>query len=265
MDITRYCEPAQLNWATLPSLATLFGTDENEESVRFQAQLDRDPDHVTYNNVDSAIDDVRQRGYPKAWSLKVEQVRISGTSHTYPTIIVAVRPEYVHLTLWRAVDATQMDTLTEFLGLRPREPHRLAPGRPRTAFVAHRFDEMGAKLADKLARFLGLFDFEVTTGRGYSPQSVAEKVRTRIENQEVIFVVRTVGEDDTWLIQEAALGQVSGKPLVILKSSDAEFKPGMLADHEYIPFEGTSIESTFVPILEGLRELGYRLSDKSAE
>ncbi|HLW82345.1 MAG TPA: hypothetical protein VKS20_09920 [Candidatus Acidoferrales bacterium] len=110
---------------------------------------------------------------------------------------------------------------------------------------------------DKLARFLGLLGFAVITGRAYSPKSIADKVRSRMEQQAIVFVILTPGDDATWLVQESAIAKIQGKPLFLLKETSAEFKSGILADHEYIPFENGRVESCFVPILEGMREIGY--------
>ena len=46
-------------------------------------------------------------------------------------------------------------------------------------------------------------------------------------------------------------------PRLISIEPPTQFKPGVLADHEFIPFQDSMIETTFVPVLEGLRELGY--------
>ena len=127
----------------------------------------------------------------------------------------------------------------------------------RKAFIAHRFDTNGTDCSDKLARFLELIGFKVVTGRAYAPKSVASKVKDRIEEQAIIFVILTPGADDIWLTQESIIGEVKGKPLIIIKEKSVEFKPGILADHEYIPFDLSNIEVGFLAILEGLRELGY--------
>jgi len=152
---------------------------------------------------------------------------------------------------------TLLDELMDFLSLQPDEVSLLPPEPQRTAFVAHRFDERGEQAMDKLARFLGLLGFAVITGRAYSPKSIADKVRSRMEQQAIVFVILTPGDDATWLVQESAIAKIQGKPLFLLKETSAEFKSGILADHEYIPFENGRVESCFVPILEGMREIGY--------
>jgi len=165
--------------------------------------------------------------------------------------------EVLDVTVKGADEPTVMDEITGFLGLQAEERVILRPCPARTAFIAHRFDAAGIDSADKLARFLELLGFAVLTGRGYAPKSVAAKVRARIEQQAVIFVILSPGSDDTWLTQESVLADVKGKPLIVVKEKSCEFKSGLLADHEFIPFNLPCIETTFIPILEGLRELGY--------
>jgi hypothetical protein len=135
----------------------------------------------------------------------------------------------------------------------PPKLQRLA----RTVFIAHKFDAVGTACADKVARFLELLGFRVATGRGYAPQSIAAKVRERLEKQAVVVALVTPGDDATWLVQESLLAQLAGKPLLLVRESTAPLNPGLLADHEYIPFEAPHIEQAFIPLLEGLRELSF--------
>jgi hypothetical protein len=78
-----------------------------------------------------------------------------------------------------------------------------------------------------------------------------------INKQHLLFIILTPGSDDTWLIQESILGDIKGKPLFILKETSVNFKSGLFADMEYIPFNTSHVEASFIPILEGLRDLGY--------
>ena len=65
------------------------------------------------------------------------------------------------------------------------------------------------------------------------------------------------GHHGTWLVQEQILASTRGKHVFVLRASNATSKSGLLADHEYIPFDPPHIERTFIPILEGLREIGF--------
>jgi hypothetical protein len=42
-----------------------------------------------------------------------------------------------------------------------------------------------------------------------------------------------------------------------MKEQTASFQAALLADQEYIPFDDGNVETSFIPILEGLRGLGY--------
>ena len=99
--------------------------------------------------------------------------------------------------------------------------------------------------------------FNVLTGRSYSPQSISNKVKERMDKQDIIIVIHTNGEEITWLTQETLLGSVK-KTLIILKQQGANFKPGILNDFEYIEFIDRNIQTTFIPILEGLNELNIK-------
>ena len=78
-----------------------------------------------------------------------------------------------------------------------------------------------------------------------------------MDKQAIVFAIFTAGDDATWLTQESLLASLS-KPLFLLKEKNYAFKPGLLGDHEYIPFTSPAIETTFIPILEGIRELGFK-------
>lgn len=129
----------------------------------------------------------------------------------------------------------------------------------RAVFVAHSFDETGKSYAYELIKLLNLLGFEVATGEGYSPEGVSTKVKKRLLAQEVVIVVVSKKEDSTWLTQEAAGAAFTDKPLILLIEEGVDFKPGVLGDLEYIRFLEGQISVAFVPLLEGLQELGYRV------
>jgi len=257
MDITRSCKISDLNWGALPDLmARLKRLGITVESI--SAELSWYPDKVTFDSLEDASRDAIERGSPKHFD-----INIRGKRDEKLFSLSIYRSRNIHSQEFLCVRASgiegsdQLDSITEFLGLIPDEPSALPPRPPRTAFITHRFDSTGTDCSDKLARFLELLGFRVVTGRAYAPKSISSKVRARIEEQAVIFVILTPGSDDTWLTQESILGEVKGKPLIILKEKSVEFKPGILADHEYIPFQLSNIEGGFISVLEGLRDLGY--------
>jgi len=103
-----------------------------------------------------------------------------------------------------------------------------------------------------------LLGFEVATGEGFSPERVSTKVKRRLTAQEIVVVIISARHDITWLTQETTGASFADKPLIVLVEEGAEFKPGILGDLEYIKFPSTNISSAFIPITEGLRELGFK-------
>ncbi len=246
---------ADLNWAIVPELLARLGR-QGWDVKHVSITIRRYPDTLTFDSVDEAIANVRKHGPPKRYSINLTT---SGGSKSFSLS----RDRNIHDEQYLVVgmngveDSAQLDGIVELFGLTPDELATFQSVPSRTAFVAHKFDRTGNEAADKLARFLELLGFAVQTGRGYAPGPISEKVLARIERQSTIFAILTPGDDNTWLTQESIVAEVQDKPLFILKERTAEFKPGILADHEFIPFENSGLEATFVPILEGLRELGY--------
>jgi len=130
----------------------------------------------------------------------------------------------------------------------------------RSVFIAHSFDEGGRSYAYQLMKFFSLIGFEVATGEGFSPEKVSSKVKRRLQAQEIVTVILSEKQDPTWLTQEIAGADFIQKPIILLIEEGVEFKPGIIGDLEYIPFPKNRISETITPILEGLRELGYKLS-----
>ena len=263
MNVTRYCKAKDLNWATLPELLERLRKEELEV-ISVGVTLYRRPDQVTYKTLEEAGEDVRREGHPDGFGIDLDGPFTSSVegvfSQHFRMSIHRLMPDHEVQVIMNGVQGrAQMDMVTEFLGLEPVEPpvETVQARRPRTAFIAHKFDRMGEDVASKLARFLTLLGFRVVTGRPYSPRRISEKVLSRIEDQELLFAVLTPGDDNTWLTQEQAIAKVEGKPLFLIKDERANFKSGILGDHEYIAFTEPDIEAAFVPVLEGLLDLGY--------
>lgn len=262
MEISRSCKIDDFNWGVLPDLEsrlTRHGVVLRSVSV----ELSRYPDTIKYDSLQDATNDIKKKGTPKYYSIWLHGVL---PNSEFSLAILRDRnihgQQFLSITVSGSEAPSILDSVMQFLDLKPDEPSTLPPKPLRTAFIAHRFDSVGEQCAEKLARFLELLDFQVVTGRAYSPRSITEKLRVKIEEQSIVFVILTPGSDDTWLIQEAVLGELQGKPLVILKETSAKFKPGILNDKEYIPFTLPYISTCLIPILEGLRDLGYSFGSK---
>ena len=141
-------------------------------------------------------------------------------------------------------------TLNRFchLHLLPRQEYK-------SAFLAHAFDDEGSQYAYEVTHFLELIGIRSQTGRGFSPDSVSEKVQKRLEKHDIFMVIITSQEDPTWLNQEMTAARYLKKPIFILRQKETPLKLGLLGDHEYIQFPKGQISKTFIPILEGIQEL----------
>lgn len=159
-----------------------------------------------------------------------------------------------YLTSENIEDKLSIEEIASVLGLSKAKPP--IETLKKTVFIAYHFDEIGQYCANQLSLFLGHLGFNVLTGRSFSPQSIKDKVKERMSKQDIVLVIHTDGNDNTWITQETILGAMK-KPLIILKQKTAEFKPGILADFEYIEFENNDIQKVFIPLIEGLEELGF--------
>jgi hypothetical protein len=260
MKISRTCKQQELNWHTLPELILrLVNLGINIKQTN--ATLHSFPDSIGYESLEEVTKSIKDGFHPTRYS-----IHLSGEQDGKNVCVSIMGKFYddgdplIQLEIDGSNDRKTLDSIADFLGLTHEEPYATANPEPRTCFIAHRFDDLGSECADKLARFLELLGFKVVTGRSYSTKSVSAKVGNRINSQALLIVVFTAGEDSTWLYEESIFAHAKEKPIFILKDMKANFKSALFGDLEYISFESPRIEIGFIPILEGLRELGYSLS-----
>jgi hypothetical protein len=260
MKLSYYCEIQDLNWSAvveLPSCLHRF----HLETTSAEARLSQFSESVTMDSLEPIVEYIKRKGNPRDY-----EIFLSGTEEKLTFMFSLVRGTNIHDERYLIIKLSSknpeepLNSIMEFLGLHLEEPIYSEKEIPRKVFIAHRFDDIGEDAANKVAFFLTLLGFECLTGRGYAPSSVAEKVKSRLQAQAVVVVVLTPGEESTWLVQESLLSNLAGKPLILVKEVDAIFKAGLLADHEYIPFSAPHIEQAFIPLLEGLRALGFQFT-----
>ena len=248
-----------INWKALPELPARLAR-HGLVLERSSVTLSGYPDSVEVDSLDAAQAVVQ--GGLQPWAYVLHLYCKKGENVVSISLMRGTNvhgQEFQTLSVTGLDDTAVLSSVADFLGLEADSLEATPASRPRSVFVAHRFDDMGNLCAEKLARFLELLGFRVVTGRGFAPSSVAEKVRKRLLSQGVVIAILTRGDDSTWLVQESVLAEAHGKPLIVLRDISAEFKAGILGDLEFIPFEAPSVESAFIPMLEGLRELGYSL------
>ena len=255
MKITRYYKINEINWANLPRLRSQIESIGVKISS-INVQITNFPDTVEYPTLEEAsrIGSVVK---PAHFSIYIYGTRKSQNfTFSLSRLVNIYGQERIFSSAGEIESESDLDKITEGLDLitdSKKDIDRQIIGR--SVFIAHRFDATGNECAEKVARFLELLGFTVSTGRGFAPSSIGDKVKRRMQNVALVFVILSPGEDETWLVQESVLGHVNEKPVFILKDIASNFKPAIFGDHEFIPFQAPSIENAYVPILEGLKEL----------
>jgi hypothetical protein len=261
-----------ISWAVLPELPSrLSKFGFKLKSSSFEGHWF--PDNIECDSLEEAAALVRTRGEPTKYTIWVRCIEVGETKQLLRDISVHIHritdnfdQKYHVVEITGTTDSVLLEAVTSFLGLKdfPEDDELPRPALGRSVFIAHRFDETGSLCADKVARFFDLLGFSVKSGRGFSPTSVAEKVKQRIQSQAIVIVLLTPGDDSTWLIQESVFGGANKKPVIVLRDRATDYKPALFGDQEYIPFTPSAIEAAFIPLLEGLLELGYapRLGDE---
>ena len=122
----------------------------------------------------------------------------------------------------------------------------------KTIFLAHRFDEHGTETASIVERFLSRCGFSVLAGEGYEARMIPSKVQDRIERQDILLALFTVG-DTTWISSEASFAKGKGKYIVFLVEEGMDVKKGILgADYEHLTFPRGFVEKAFSDLLYAL-------------
>ncbi|MDC7127367.1 MAG: hypothetical protein PQJ46_17520 [Spirochaetales bacterium] len=126
-------------------------------------------------------------------------------------------------------------------------------------FVSRHFDDGANEYYYKVSNFFNQLGFSVTQGEEYTSQSIPEKVKHRMEAQDIIIVIVSGQRDHDWLIAEIGFAFGKDKHLIILKEENSVFNPTMLGkDLEFISFKPECIESVFTSILREFRSIGIK-------
>lgn len=122
----------------------------------------------------------------------------------------------------------------------------------KSVFVAHRFDEAGKAVAERLMSFLRRLGYDVAEGAGYEARDIPGKVADRIRSQDIFLCLATQG-DTSWLLSEAAFAKAMEKYLIILCQEGVQFNKGILgSDHENLSFARGNVEKVFCDLLYAL-------------
>ena len=125
-----------------------------------------------------------------------------------------------------------------------------------TVFVGRCFDPTGDSYFFLLSDFLELLGFDVKQGKPYASERIPDKIRKRIEAQDIFVCVASGEEEHPWLVAEPSYALGKGKHLILLVEEEAFYHPTILGeDLEQIRFPRGHIEKTFISLLRELRSV----------
>ena len=245
-----YCEPTSPNWSHFRHLPDLL----TKMAFKIQSISADNLGGIESHSYD-AIDDIT----PENFEGSHYHIRIRSSDEKSITILRINDiggQEFQKVTVDGFLEQKALLEICQFLGLKKKKPKDVYA---KTVFIAYRFDAVGQSFADRLSLFLKLLDFAVVTGKPFSPKSISDKVKSRMDSQDIVIAIHTQGDDNTWITQESVLASVS-KPLFILKQRESTFKSGILSDREFIEFS-ESVDTCFIQLLEGFKELGIEFKE----
>lgn len=134
-------------------------------------------------------------------------------------------------------------------------PKHLQP----TVFIAHHFDAVGGEYFKKVSSFLELLGFNVKQGEEYTSQAIPDKVRARIESQDIFIGIVSGNREHEWLIAEPSYALGKGKHVILVVEKESIYTPTILGkDLEQVRFEVGHVEQTFIPLLREFRSIRVR-------
>ncbi len=166
-----------------------------------------------------------------------------------------------------SVDSCDIDLLEathafikDKLGLRNPEVRPYDNGRAKylqpTVFIGRHFDKVANEYFSALSTFLELLGFDVKQGEAYASTPIPDKVKARIDAQDIFLCVISGKKGHPWLNAEPAYALGKGKHIVLIIEEGTDYDPTILGkDLEQVRFPSGHIEKTFNPLLVEFRSV----------
>lgn len=126
-------------------------------------------------------------------------------------------------------------------------------------FISRHFDEYSTRIYYRFSSFFQLIGFDIKQGEEYTSSSIPDKVKHRIDEQDILLVIVTGQRNHEWLTAEIGYAMGKGKHIMLLLGENTEFNNTILGkDLEYISFENNNIDEAFCSILREFRSIGIK-------
>jgi len=125
-----------------------------------------------------------------------------------------------------------------------------------TIFISRHFDALADKYYSEISSFLSLLGFSVNQGEEYTASLIPEKVKHRMDQQDIIIVIVSGNRNHDWLISEIGYAIGKQKHIIILKEKSAIMNTTILGkDYEYIEFDDNYIQLSYSKLLREFRSV----------
>ncbi|MCX6237580.1 MAG: hypothetical protein NTY07_08505 [Bacteroidia bacterium] len=126
-------------------------------------------------------------------------------------------------------------------------------------FISRHFDEYTYRLYYRFESFLQLLGFDVKQGEEYTSSSIPDKVKHRIDEQEILMVLVTGQRNHEWLTAEIGYAMGKDKHILLLIEENTDFNKTILGkDLEYILMDRNNIDNAFCSILREFKSIGIK-------
>ncbi len=129
-------------------------------------------------------------------------------------------------------------------------------------FISYNFGDDNKIITTIFKDFISKFDVAISEGSETDTISVSEKVKTKINDANIIIAIMTKDEPDgkgvwspsKWIIEELAYALASNKEIIRLLEKGCDSNGRIFGDKEYIPFERENPSEALIKLAEVLNK-----------
>ncbi|MDP2938532.1 MAG: hypothetical protein Q8O13_00390 [Candidatus Omnitrophota bacterium] len=132
-----------------------------------------------------------------------------------------------------------------------------------TIFIPYNFGEKNKEITSTFKDFISKFNVAISVGSEADTISVSEKVKTKIDNADIVVAIMTKDEQDDrgnwspakWIIEELAYALAGkNKEIIRLIEQGCTTDGRIFGDREYIPFNRENPTDTLIKLAEVLNK-----------